>query len=372
MDDEQKKELTILEDKAKCFYTCFSLLEKGKDENISEEVTVALKVILRNYVREIFDLLKSLKESISWSLLDDKKDTFYKINIELGPMLAGYKVIEEDEDRRNLIDETILLLTEGCQGFRLSFTDDNYYENLFLKVLQKYRQENDKRLELIYKQDYQDETDLCPDETLRKKAILVKRRDTLFDSIFGKVFHNNGRDITKTVVYILEQKEQTYVNINDFLDKYLSYLIAKEHCNTQKENKFKNIVFKDNVNVEKVMLKLKDFIADNTLSAQKHWFIVYKVLSSKDWLKKKTQKSFIDQINSAFNHSLKCTPDDFRKVDSYFKTKDYKKWPLNDKNVPTCCGKYKEIANKLDYEFEDSKYAKPGKTITTKKIEKFR
>lgn len=372
MDDEQKEELTILEDKAKCFYTCFCLLEKGKDENISEEVTVALKVILRNYVREIFDLLKSLKEAIAWSLLDDKKEKFYKINIELGPKLAAYKVFEEDEVKLSLINETMLLLSEGCQGFRLSFTDDNYHKNLFHKVLQKYRQENENRLELIYKQDYQDETDFYPDETLLKKAILVKRKDTLFGSIFGKVFHNNGRDITKTVVYILEQKEQTYVNINDFLDKYLSYLIAKEHCNTQKENKFKNIVFKDNVNVDKVMLKLKDFIADNTLSAQKHWFIVYKVLSSKDWLKKKTQSCFIAQINSAFNHYLKCTPDDFRKVDSYFKSKDYKKWILDDKNAPTCCDKYKEIANKLDYEFEDSKYAKPGKTITTQKIEKFR
>ena len=372
MDDEQKEELTILEDKAKCFYTCFCLLEKETEENISEEVTVALKVILRNYVREIFDLLKSLKESISWSLLDDKKDTFYKINIELGPMLAGYKVIEEDEDRRNLIDETILLLSEGCQGFRLSFIDDNYYENLFLKVLQKYRQENEKRIELIYKQDCQDAVAIYSDETQLKNTILMERRNLLFDSFFGKVFHNNGRNIRKTVTYILEQKEQTYANINDFLEKYLSYQIAMEHCNTQKKSKFENIVFKDNVNVDKVMLKLKDFIADNTLSAQKHWFIVYKVLSSKDWLKKKTQKSFIDQINSAFNHSLKCTPDDFRKVDSYFKTKDYKKWLLNDKNVPTCCGKYKEIANKLDYEFEDSKYAKPGKTITTKKIEKFR
>lgn len=372
MDDEQKKELTILEDKAKCFYTCFCLLEKGKGENNSEEVTVALKVILRNYVREIFDLLKSLKESISWSLLDDKKDTFYKIKIELGPMLADYKVIEEDEDRLSLIDETILLLNEGCQGFRLSFTDDNYYENLFLKVLKKYRQENDKRLELIYKQDYQDETDFYPDETLLKKAILVKRKDTLFESIFGKVFHNNGRDITKIVVYILEQKEQTDANINDFLDKFLSYQIAMEHCNTQKENKFENIVFKDNVNVDKVMLKLKDFIADNTLSAQKHWFIVYKVLSSKSWLKVKTQKRFAEQINSAFGLSLKCTTNDLKKVDSYFKSKDYKEWTLDDKNAPTCCDKYKEIANKLDYELEDSKYAKPGKTITTQRIEKFR
>lgn len=371
MDDEQKEKLTILEDKANSFCTCFGFLEKEKDEYSSKEVISALKVILRNYVREIFDLLKSLKEAIAWSLLDDKKEKFYKINIELGPKLAAYKGFEEDEDKLSLIYKTMLLLSDGCQGFRLSFTDDNYHKNLFHKVLQKYRQENEKRLELIYKQDYEDETDFYPDETLLKKAILVKRRDTLFGSIFGKVFHNNGRDITKTVVYILEQKEQTYANINDFLDKYLSYQIAKEHCNTQKENKFENIVFKDNVDVDKVMLKLKDFIADNTLSAQKHWFIVYKVLSSKDWLKIKTQKRFAEQVNSAFGLSLKCTTDDFRKVDSYFKSKDYREW-TPDNTVPACCDKYKEIANKLDYEFQDTKYAKPGKTITTQNVEKFR
>ena len=372
MDDKQKEELTILEDKANGFCTCFGFLEKEKDEYSRKEVISALKVILRNYVREIFDLLKSLKEAIAWSFLDDNKEKFYKINIELGAKLAAYKVFEEDEDKLSLINETMLLLSEGCQGFRLSFTDDNYYKNLFQKVLKKYRQENEKRLELIYKQDYQDETVIYSDGTQLKKAILIERRNSLFDSIFGKVFHNNGRDITKTVVYILEQKEQTDANINDFLDKFLSYQIAMEHCNTQKENKFENIVFKDNVNVDKVMLKLKDFIADNTLSAQKHWFIVYKVLSSKSWLKVKTQKRFAEQINSAFGLSLKCTTNDLKKVDSYFKSKDYKKWTLDDKNAPTCCDKYKEIANKLDYEFEDSKYAKPGKTITTQRIEKFR
>ena len=53
MDDKQKEELTILEDKANGFCTCFGFLEKEKDEYSCKEVISALKVILRNYVREI-------------------------------------------------------------------------------------------------------------------------------------------------------------------------------------------------------------------------------------------------------------------------------------------------------------------------------
>ena len=96
MDDEQKKELTILEDKANRFCTCFGFLEKEKDEYSRKEVTSALKVILRNYVREIFDLLKSLKEAIAWSFLDDKKEKFYKIN-HYCPIKKGNSIFETVE-----------------------------------------------------------------------------------------------------------------------------------------------------------------------------------------------------------------------------------------------------------------------------------
>lgn len=45
---------------------------------------------------------------------------------------------------------------------------------------------------------------------------------------------------------------------------------------------------------------------------------------------------------------------------------------MDDAQAPQCCGLYKEIALKLDAEFQDNKYAKPGTTINTRKIEKFR
>ena len=132
------------------------------------------------------------------------------------------------------------------------------------------------------------------------------------------------------------------------------------------------MVFKENVDVDKLMLKLKDLIEDKTLSAQKHWFIVYKVFFNKNWLKKKTQRVFVDQINSAFSTLLKCSTADFHKIDEYFKNNDYTEWTLNDSKAPQCCDAYREIADKLDLEFQESKYAKPGTFINARKIEKFR
>ena len=371
MDDEQEVHLKKLEGLVTRFNVCFRLLGKEEDENNNEELIAAWKLILRNHVRKIFDLLKSLKIEIAWSLLDDKKERFYKIKVELEPTLTSYKDYE-GEEMRKMVNDIILLTDEGFHGFRQSFVNETYCEDLFQKEIDRYRKENEDRLERIYKQDSQDEALFYPDETQLKNHMLLKRKEKLFNSQFGLVFHNNGRDIKMTVVYILGKKEQTYDNINDFLDKYTACQIAQEHCEIKKEDIFQNIAFKDNVNVDKLMLKLKDLIEDKILCAQKHWFIVYKVFLSKNWLKKSTQRLFVDQINSAFSTKLKCSTDDFHEINSYFKNTDYTEWTLADCDAPPCCEAYREIADKLDLEFQESKYAKPGTFINARKIEKFR
>lgn len=371
MDDEQEVHLKKLEGLVTRFNVCFRLLGKEEDENNNEELIAAWKLILRNHVRKIFDLLKSLKSEIAWSLLDDKKERFYKIKVELEPTLTSYKDYE-GEEMRKMVNDIILLTDEGFHGFRQSFVNETYCEDLFQKEIDRYRKENEDRLERIYKQDSQDEALFYPDETQLKNRMLLKRKEKLFNSQFGLVFHNNGRDIKMTVVYILGKKEQTYDNINDFLDKYAACQIAQEHCEIKKEDIFQNIAFKDNVNVDKLMLKLKDLIEDKILCAQKHWFIVYKVFLSKNWLKKSTQRLFVDQINSAFSTKLKCSTDDFHEINSYFKNTDYTEWTLADCDAPPCCEIYREIADKLDLEFQESKYAKPGTFINARKIEKFR
>ena len=371
MDDEQEVHLKKLEGLVTRFNVCFRLLGKEEDENNNEELIAAWKLILRNHVRKIFDLLKSLKIEIAWSLLDDKKERFYKIKVELEPTLTSYKDYE-GEEMRKMINDIILLADEGFHGFRQSFVNETYCEDLFQKEIDRYRKENEDRLERIYKQDSQDEALFYPDETQLKNHMLLKRKEKLFNSQFGLVFHNNGRDIKMTVVYILGKKEQTYDNINDFLDKYAACQIAQEHCEIKKEDIFQNIAFKDNVNVDKLMLKLKDLIEDKILCAQKHWFIVYKVFLSKNWLKKSTQRLFVDQINSAFSTKLKCSTDDFHEINGYFKHNDFTEWTLADMDAPPCCEAYREIADKLDLEFQESKYAKPGTFINARKIEKFR
>lgn len=371
MDDEQEVHLKKLEGLVTRFNVCFRLLGKEEDENNNEELIAAWKLILRNHVRKIFDLLKSLKREIAWSLLDDKKERFYQIKVELEPTLTSYKDYE-GEEMRKMINDIILLADEGFHGFRQSFVNDTYCEDLFQKEIDRYRKENENRLERIYKQDSQDEAFFFPDETQLKNHMLYNRKEKLFNSQFGVVFHNNGRDIKMTVVYILGKKEQTYDNINDFLDKYAACQIAQEHCEIKKEDIFQNIAFKDNVNVDKLMLKLKDLIEDKILCAQKHWFIVYKVFLSKNWLKKSTQRLFVDQINSAFSTLLKCSTDDFHEINGYFKHNDFTEWTLADCDAPSCCEAYREIADKLDLEFQESKYAKPGTFINARKIEKFR
>lgn len=371
MDDEQEVHLEKLENLVNRFNVCFRLLGKEEDENNNEELIAAWKLILRDKVRKIFDLLNSLKREIAWSLLDDKKERFYKIKTELEPTLTSYKDYE-GEEMRKMVNDIILLADEGFHGFRQSFVNDTYCEDLFQKEIDRYRKENEDRLERIYKQDSQDEALFYPDETQLKNRMLLKRKEKLFNSQFGLVFHNNGRDIKMTVVYILGKKEQTYDNINDFLDKYAACQIAQEHCEIKKEDIFQNIAFKDNVNVDKLMLKLKDLIEDKILCAQKHWFIVYKVFLSKNWLKKSTQRLFVDQINSAFSTLLKCSTDDFHEINGYFKHNDFTEWTLADMDAPPCCEAYREIADKLDLEFQESKYAKPGTFINARKIEKFR
>lgn len=82
MDDEQEVQLYKLEDLVDRFKVCFRLLGKEEDENNNEDIIAAWKLILRNDVRKIFDLLNSLKIEIAWSLLDDKKERFFKIQNE--------------------------------------------------------------------------------------------------------------------------------------------------------------------------------------------------------------------------------------------------------------------------------------------------
>lgn len=372
MGNEIFEQTNLLRFKADCFNTCIGLLEKEESGTNQAEIIDAWKLIIRKLLNEIHSLLISLKEEIAWSLLGECKSVFLQVGLEVAPAIKYYKDFEKNEEIRIKINDISRLLDEGRDGFRQSFLKDGYYEELFDKELKRFEAENREHLEVLYSQDSEDYILQYPDENERKNIMVKMRREQLFETRFGKIYHEKERKIKVITCYIVEQMEQDYKDINDFLSKYLAYQIAKEHCQIKNEPVFKNHIFKENVDVDKVIKKLDELLKNKTISAQKHWFIVYKVFVTKKWLKNNTQTHFIDYINSVFFQVLKCSSVDFKKIQKYFKETDYAEWSPEDNNVPSCCDTYKSIADILDKEFNESKYAKPGTLINTKKIIKFR
>ena len=112
MDEEQEIQFKNLETIVNHFKQCFLFLKEDEGGNCLKELIVDWKSVLRDYVKEINDLLNSLKKEIEWSLLDEMKERFYLISIDLKPMLNSLKECVE-ETCRNLISSTILLLAEG-------------------------------------------------------------------------------------------------------------------------------------------------------------------------------------------------------------------------------------------------------------------
>ena len=371
MGNEILDHISKLKEKALCFHESIWLLDKEESGTNQAEIIEAWKLIIRKLLNEIHSLLISLKEEIAWSLLDEHKSDFLQTGLQIEPGLNYYREFE-DENTRKMMIEIQQLFDEGKNGFRQSFIGDDYYEKIFNKELEKYAAENKAHLEVLYSQDSEDNILIYPDENERKNYMVKMRREQLFETRFGKIYHENERKIKLTVYYIIELKEQDYKDINEFLGKYLAYQIAKEHCEIKNETVFKQHVFKENVDVDKVMKKLDEFIKDKTIGAQKHWFIVYKIFFTKKWLKKNTQAAFIDCMNSVFQPILKCSSGDFKKIEGYFKETDYAEWSLEDPKAPSCCETYKMIADKLDQEFVETKYAKPGKLINAKKHVSFR
>lgn len=361
-----------LKDKAERFVQCLNYLEKEEAEDNDEETKDAWKIILRKHVANIHALLNNVREEIAWSMLDDRTLDFKALIGSLCIALNSYKGFV-DEELSLKVGKVNMLIKEGANGFRSAFLSETYYEELFNKETERYRAENASRLDIIYNQDRQDDALNYDENELNNHMMDIRRRE-LFESRFGKVFHDMGRDIRKVTSHIIDQKEQNYNHIDDFLGKYIALEIAMEYCKTkQEEIYYNNMVFKGNVDFNKVMLKLADYLKDKTISVQRHWFIVYKVFKDKQWLIPRiAQKKFQEQMNSAFYTILKCTEEDFRKVEFYFKNKAYTKWTLEDYDAPQCCQQYKKIADLLDKEFQEKKYALPGTIINTTNPSKFR
>lgn len=341
---------------------CLSLLDIEESDSNDNEVKEAWIIILRKHLAAIQSLLEYLKTEIAWTLLDDRAQSFKEMYAEVSFTLNSYMEYEDEETRRT-INNIILLYKEGANSFRTSFINDTYIVDVFNKELERFKKEEISRIEKNYELDSQDEAFSYPDETERKNYMVLTRKKELFRSHFGSVYHDQGRDIKLLASHILDAKLQNYEKIYDFMRKYIALEIAKERLKVKHEAVFQNFVFKDNVDVDKLMRKLEEFVKDRTIGAQKHWYIVYKVFLAKKWLIANSQLRFREQINVALDGISKVTKEDFKAIDEYFKHKDYNEWTMDDAQVPQCCGLYKEIALKLDAEFQDSKYAKPGTVV---------
>ncbi|MGM9697824.1 MAG: hypothetical protein ACI3Y0_04185 [Prevotella sp.] len=367
-----EKILEQLKQKAGNLKTCFQFMLDEEHDTNEECVMQAWNVIISKYSEGIHALLISLKEKIQWTFLNDRKAEIRGIKSDYRStfiLSKEYLGIEFN----NLFNDILSLLGEGENGFRQSLLVDGYHEKLFGKHLDDYRLGNEARLTAIYIQDSADRAFEYPDDNQRKVFMLDERRKELFADKVGKIFHDNRRDIKSFVAEIIDNNGKDYCekDIFSFFDKYLAFIIAEEFCNKKEEERtFKNIIFKENVDVDKVIRKLDEYVDNQTISAQKHWYIVYKVFLNKDWLFKNNQTKFRDQINSALGSKLKCTEEDFRAIEKYYKITDYSKWTIQDNKAPSCCEAYKKIADELDSEFDEKKYALPGKKINTRKIEK--
>lgn len=350
---------------------CLKLLNYEEADSNDSEAKEAWKTILRKHLAAIKSLLEYLKNGIAWSLLDDRKQIFKELFAEISNSLDSYMDYEDEETRRT-INDIVFLYKEGANSFRTSFINESYIIDVFNKELERFREEETSRIEKNYELDSQDIAFKYPDETERKNHMVLKRKEELFDSYFGRAYHDLGREIKLLASYIIDAKLQDYSMIYDFMRKYVALEIAKEKLKVKNESVFQNFIFKDNVDIDKVMRKLEELVKDKTISAQKHWFIVYKVFRAKKWLTTDTQRRFREQINVALKGISKTTKEDFKAIDPYFKDNDFYEWTMDDAQAPQCCGLYKEMAMKLDAEFQDSKYAKPGTTINTRRIEKFR
>ena len=366
-----KKKLADFEEKVGQFSNCYLYMTNEEKDTNDQNVIAAWKLIMRNNLEKLKERLTVLKEEIVWSLLDEQQTKVRELTVKLRNCISRYKGFETDSIYLDQVNEIIFLAEEGMNGFRLSYSKGEYYEELFRSEYEKYKEKNFERLEYVYTVDYQDKILVCPSEIQCKKEMLAERTQQLFDCKFGKIYHDQGRKIKLLASYIIDQHEPDYSNIHEFMDKYIAYQIAKERCTgAEQEPAFRNIVFKENVDVDQVMRKLQELVKDKTISAQKHWFIVFKVFTEKGWLANTKQSSFTEQINITFRNVLKCSVEDFRKVEAYFKNKNFEDWTLDDRLAPSCCDMYRSIADKLDHEFQELKYAKPGRLINTGKSRK--
>lgn len=352
-----------LEDRLLQLNNCSTFLVYEEALTNDPKVMGAWKVIMKNNIVQMDYILQQLEVDIVNSMLSDRKAqiaTIEKECVRIFDIYSGY----EDEVGKKSINHLKTMLSKGRNGFRQELLHRPYLMQLFEKCYLHVKASDGNKLKRVYDTDFQNYREGNDDETLRTDLVR-KRREEMERTKYGKIYHDESEDKAALVSYVLEQSEINGADVYEFMKCFVALEIAIEAKNPPKKSVIENVCFTDNVDVDKVIAQLQVYVKNKTLCKQKHWYIVYKVLCEKGWLKSKIQTSFIEQINASFEANLKCTAHDFRKVDSYFKEHDSANWDAHCNIAPQCCQQYKNIAMMLTNDFQDKVFAKSGLLIKT-------
>lgn len=231
----------------------------------------------------------------------------------------------------------------ATNGFRQSYTGSGYYLELFRREQERYRAENAERLERVYLLDYEDKIAAVPDDARCRIEMVADRRRDLFATPFGKYFHDQGLAIEPLAAHIISRHEPDYSNIHEFMDKYIAYQIAVEHCRKEEEESESDgddecsvpecRFSEEEVNssgIKKhadVVLAVMDRMKDT--APLSYWLCYFCVLQEKGWIEENVN-GFCNNMNKIFG--IKLDVSSFNKIKNQYGS-DLKKWPDLDKRL---------------------------------------
>ena len=235
-------------------------------------------------------------------------------------------------------------MIDDCRnGFRQSYTGGGYYLELFRREQERYRAENAERLERVYLVDYEDKIAAVPDDARCRIEMVADRRRNLFATPFGKYFHDQGLAIEPLAAHIISRHEPDYSNIHEFMDKYIAYQIAVEHCRKEEEESESDgddecsvpeCRFSEEEKKQSGIKKHADIVLAVIDSMKNgipkaYWFCFYCVLLEKGWIRKNIA-AFSANMNALFGINLGRS--EFNKAISMHGL-DIKTWPEYNKRI---------------------------------------
>ena len=230
----------------------------------------------------------------------------------------------------------------ATHGFRQPYTGGGYFLELFRREQERYRAENAERLERVYLIDYEDKIAAVPDDARCRIEMVADRRRDLFATPFGKYFHDQGLAIEPLAAHIISRHEPDYSNIHEFMDKYIAYQIAKEHCRKEEESESNSddecsvpeCRFSKEEQKQSGIKKHADIVlavmdSMKTGIPKAYWFCFYCVLLEKGWIRKNVS-AFCTNMNALFGVDLESRG--FNKAISMHGL-DIKTWSEEDKRL---------------------------------------